>query len=73
MSVTELLPQIQRLSLVDKQQILQFLQADLTVSDDRPEAVADRLADEFQACFNDAVPHIPDEALTRTGIYEDRP
>jgi hypothetical protein len=73
MSVTELLPQIQRLSLLDKQQILQFLQADLKAGDDQLEAIADRLADEFQACFNDAVPRIPDEALTRSGIYEEHP
>ncbi|MFM2429187.1 MAG: hypothetical protein RLZZ511_400 [Cyanobacteriota bacterium] len=73
MSVTELLPQIQRLSLLDKQQILQFLQADLKAGDDQLEAIADRLADEFHACFNDAVPRIPDAALTRSGIYEEHP
>jgi hypothetical protein len=73
MSVTELLPQIQQLSPTDKRQILEFLQADLAVGADRLEQLSDQIADEFQACFDGAIPKISDRALTRAGIYEDHP
>jgi hypothetical protein len=73
MGIAELLPQIQQLSPMDKRQILEFLQGDLDVGGDQVEQLSDQIADEFQACFNGAVPQIPDRALTRAGIYEEHP
>jgi hypothetical protein len=73
MSIIELLPQIQQLSPTDKRQILEFLQVDLAAGDDYLEQLSDQIADEFQACFDGAIPKIPDRALTRAGIYEDHP
>jgi hypothetical protein len=72
MSVTELLPQIQQLSPTDKRQILEFLQVDLAAGDDHLEQLSDQIADEFQACFDGAIPKIPDRAFIRAGIYEGR-
>jgi hypothetical protein len=69
MSVAELLPQIQQLSLTDKRQILEFLQVELDVRIDLVELLGDQIADEFHACFDGAIPQIPDRALTRAEIY----
>jgi hypothetical protein len=41
--------------------------------DDEWEAVAARLADELAACVGPDAPTLPDEALSRAGIYEDHP
>ncbi len=78
MTIAELIPQIQQLSVTDKRHILALLQSDLGAPVDASAAdpldvMANQLADEFQACFNAAVPVVPDQALTRAGIYGEHP
>jgi hypothetical protein len=78
MTIAELIPQIQQLSAIDKRHILALLQSDLgPVVDasvvDPFDVMANQLADEFQTCFDGAVPVIPDQALTSAGIYEEHP
>jgi hypothetical protein len=78
MTMAELIPQIQQLSAIDKRHILALLQSDLgSVVDasavDPLDRMANQLADEFQACFDGAVPVVSDQALTSAGIYEEHP
>jgi antitoxin ParD1/3/4 len=53
------------------QTLLSAPQHDLT--DEEFEALADEFADEFEAILGPNAPPLPDEALTREGIYGDHP
>jgi ApbE superfamily uncharacterized protein (UPF0280 family) len=43
------------------------------LEDDEFEAIADQLADEFQKYVGSTVPNVSDEAVSRSGIYEEHP
>jgi antitoxin ParD1/3/4 len=43
------------------------------LSDAEFEALADELADHMEACAGEAAARLPDEAITREGIYGDHP
>ena len=42
-------------------------------SADEFETLLDQFADEFESCAGQDVPSLPDEAVTRAGIYQDHP
>lgn len=48
-------------------------QTRLPLSDAEFEALADELADHMEACAGEAAARLPDEAITREGIYGDHP
>jgi hypothetical protein len=49
------------------------LSNDLLQQDEEFEAIADRLADEFQIYVGDTIPFLSDYSVSRAGIYEEHP
>ena len=58
----------------DKEHLaLRPLSNDLFQQDEEFEAIADRLADEFQIYVEDTIPCLSDYSVSRAGIYEEHP
>lgn len=70
--VLEVLDFVDFLSRNDQHLVSPWLDKDLLPENEEFEAIADRLADEFQVYVGSAQPVLSDDAVSRAGIYFER-
>jgi|GEM_PF-941117 len=71
--ILEVLDFVEFLTWSKKSLSLQQLEKDFLQDNEEFEAIADRLADEFQRYTGSAVPLLSDYAVSRAGVYQEHP